>query len=95
MYIYCVKRWTRWKKTGKKISHVTGVLARSVRIIIENILREGGALQEIRMRIGQPLTVMIDGEEQILPLKRKSTYCYKGRNKRDDRIYEQILFICI
>ena len=54
------------EKTGKKISHVTGVLARSVRIIIENILREGGALQEIRMRIGQPLTVMIDGEEQIL-----------------------------
>ena len=48
------------EKTGKKISHVTGVLARSVRIIIENILREGGALQEIRMRIGQPLTVMID-----------------------------------
>lgn len=33
------------EKTGKKISHVTGVLARSVRIIIENILREGGALQ--------------------------------------------------
>ena len=46
------------EKTGKKISHVTGVLARSVRIIIENILREGGALQEIRMRIGQPLTTM-------------------------------------
>ena len=60
------------EKTGKKISHVTGVLARSVRIIIENILREGGALQEIRMRIGQPLTVMIDGEEQILPLKERA-----------------------
>ena len=59
------------EKTGKKISHVTGVLARSVRIIIENILREGGALQEIRMRIGQPLTVMIDGEEQITSVKRK------------------------
>ena len=67
------------EKTGKKISHVTGVLARSVRIIIENILREGGALQEIRMRIGQPLTVMIDGEEQILPLKENAKVALVGK----------------
>ena len=66
-----------------------------MRIIIENILREGGALQEIRMRIGQPLTVMIDGEEQILPLKERAHIVTKEEIKRDDRIYEQILFICI
>ena len=44
------------------------------------IFCEGGALQEIRMRIGQPLTVMIDGEEQILPLK--AVYIVTKETKR-------------
>lgn len=60
------------EKREKKRSQVSGVLARSVRMIVEKISFEDGALQEIRMRVGQPLGVMIDGEEQILPSKQRA-----------------------
>ena len=47
-------------------------MAISVRAIVQTHITEENALQEIRMRIGQPLSIMSGGEEKILPSAEKA-----------------------
>ena len=47
-------------------------MARSVRAIVQTHITEENALQEIRMRIGQPLSIMSGGDEKILPSAEKA-----------------------
>ena len=55
------------RQAGK--SQILGILARSVRRIIEEEVPDFGGLQEIRLRVGQPLRVMWKNEEKVLPEK--------------------------
>ncbi|WP_178007133.1 stage III sporulation protein AA [Mediterraneibacter sp.] len=60
------------EKRENRRSQVSDVLARSVRAIVQTHITEENALQEIRMRIGQPLSIMSGGEEKILPSAEKA-----------------------
>ena len=53
------------KKNQKK--HIIRVLSESVQKIIEQERMDFSELQEIRLRIGQPVTVLYQNEELILP----------------------------
>jgi len=62
----------KMEKRENRRSQVSDVLARSVRAIVQTHITEENALQEIRMRIGQPLSIMSGGEEKILPSAEKA-----------------------
>jgi len=70
-HILC-KEVDKMEKRENRRSQVSDVLARSVRAIVQTHITEENALQEIRMRIGQPLSIMSGGEEKILPSAEKA-----------------------
>ena len=58
----------------KRKAQILQVLARTVRKILEEEKMEFTYLQEIRLRIGQPLRVIYDNEEKTLPIREKQKY---------------------
>ena len=58
----------------KRKAQILQVLARTVRKILEEEKMDFTYLQEIRLRIGQPLRVIYDNEEKTLPIREKQKY---------------------
>lgn len=62
------------RKRINKEKQVLQVLSRSVRKLVETEKFDYGCIQEIRMRVGQPLIVIRSGEEVMLPRKTKEKH---------------------
>ncbi|MCU6748168.1 stage III sporulation protein AA [Faecalicatena acetigenes] len=58
----------------KRKAQILQVLARAVRQILEEEKMEFTYLQEIRLRIGQPLRMIYDNEEKTLPIRSEQKY---------------------
>lgn len=62
------------RKRISKEKQVLQILSKSVRKLVEAEKFDYGCLQEIRMRVGQPLIVIRSGEEILLPQKTKEKH---------------------
>ena len=75
------------KKNQKK--QIIRVLSESVQKIIEQERMDFSDIQEIRLRIGQPVTVLYQNEELILPtMYSEKKKARETGNERDDRAYQ-------
>ena len=67
----------------RKQQQIFGILAKSVRQLLEQEGLDMGQLQEIRMRIGKPLLLIYQNEERFLPFT-------KGKHQRHIVTREEI-----
>ena len=55
------------RQEKKRRGQILNILAQSIRKIIKEEVEDPGKLQEIRMRMGQPLRILKENEELVLP----------------------------
>ena len=73
--------------TEKRKSQILQVLAKSVRKVLEDERLDFTYLQEIRLRIGQPLRMIYRNEEKTLPVREKEKYIVTKEEVRETMEY--------
>ena len=71
----------------KRKSQILQVLAKSVRKVLEDERLDFTYLQEIRLRIGQPLRMIYRNEEKTLPVREKEKYIVTKEEVRETMEY--------
>ncbi len=67
LHILCKEVDKMERQEKKRRGQILNILAQSIRKIIKEEVEDPGKLQEIRMRMGQPLRVLKENQEIVLP----------------------------
>lgn len=67
LHILCKEVDKMERQEKKRRGQILNILAQSIRKIIKEEVEDPGKLQEIRMRMGQPLRILKENEELVLP----------------------------